>query len=90
MRVKKEEWLQPTKQMWGVGIKVTETVIVDNLVTVGPFVIQCLYEAQDMQSFECFYQYIVQFNPNHWDLIFLLLHGYCISVCSRLLYICMQ
>ena len=86
MRVKEEEWLEPTKQMWGVGIKLIETVIVDNLVTVGPFIIQCLYEAQDMQSFESvFGQHIVQFNPNHRDLLILNLFalGYCISVCSN-------
>ena len=87
MRVKGEEWQERKEMLSGVVIKYVSVMAVDCLlVKVGPFVIQCLYEAQDVQSLESvFGQYNVEFNPHHHDLsnyaLFAL--GYCISACSK-------
>ena len=54
-----------------------------DVVAVGPFLLECLYEAQDLQSCESvFGQYRVKFDSDlsNYGLYAL---GYCISVCSN-------
>ena len=55
----------------------------DNVVTVGSFLLDCLYEAQDVQSCErVFGQYRVRFHSQSTNYGLYAL-GYCISVCSN-------
>ena len=55
----------------------------DDLVTVGPFLLQCLYEAQDVECCEnVFCQHEVELNPDD-KLDYCLALGYCLSACSN-------
>ena len=58
---------------------------VNDVVEVGPFLLQCLYEAQDVQSRESVFgqhrvKFISDFGLSNYGLYAL---GYCISVCSN-------
>ena len=67
------------------GTNTFQYKIEDNMVAVGPFLLQCLYEAQDVEScWSVFGQYNVKFisfkGMSNYGLYAL---GYCISVCSN-------
>ena len=62
-----------------------EFVLEDDEVTVGPYLIQCLYEAQDVKSCKIFSYCRVTFNPDDLSMTKYALYvlGYSISACSN-------
>ena len=85
-RVERSCWLTFDDGDWEEAFRVIQYQVEDDVVTVGYLLLECLYEAQDVQSCESvFGQYRVKFNSAGLEASNYCLYtlGYCISVCSN-------
>ena len=85
-RVARSVWITFDEGDWEESCRVIQYQVEEDVVTAGYFLLECLYEAQDVQCCESvFGQYKVKFNSANFEVSNYCLYalGYCISICSN-------